>query len=44
MFKFVTPEVIFGSGLAATDRGVVDAGWTEPVITGCQNAGLAAFF
>ncbi|MCM3788119.1 iron-containing alcohol dehydrogenase [Domibacillus indicus] len=59
MYKFVMPEVIFGSGsisqagescqrlgarhvLVVTDRGVVDAGWAEPVIASCHNAGLAA--
>lgn len=59
MYKFVMPEVIFGSGsiaqageccerlgarhvLVVTDRGVMDAGWTEPVLKSCRAAGLAA--
>lgn len=59
MYKFVMPEVIFGSGsiyqagecckrlgarhvLVVTDRGVMDAGWTDPVLESCRKAGLAA--
>ncbi|MET1032126.1 iron-containing alcohol dehydrogenase [Domibacillus tundrae] len=59
MYKFVMPEVIFGSGsisqageccerlgarhvLVVTDRGVMEAGWTEPVLESCREAGLTA--